>query len=115
MIREGLRSMIDSWEEMEVVGEAMDGEEAVAMALARKPDVILMDVKMPRLNGVEATRGIKKVLPEVVVLGLSTHSDREIAGTMVAAGARAFLEKDIDARELREIIHQSVGGFGAPQ
>ncbi|MFP4581664.1 MAG: PAS domain S-box protein [Candidatus Sumerlaeia bacterium] len=106
MIREGLRSMIEVWDEVNVCGEAMDGEEAVALCLAHRPDVILMDVKMPRMNGVEATRIIKKQCPDTVILGLSTHTEREIANTMVAAGAYDFLEKDIDAEELREIINR---------
>jgi DNA-binding NarL/FixJ family response regulator len=86
------------------VGEAADGEEAVALAAALKPDVILMDVNMPRMDGVEASRRIKRDLPSTVVIGLSMHGGEHHEHAMRESGAAAYLTKDSAAERLIETI-----------
>lgn len=93
IMRQGLRSMIEAEQGYEVVAEAVDGEMAVELATTLRPDVILMDINMPRLNGVEATRRIKQTLPEVSVIGLSMHEDPKLEQLMYEAGASAYLSK----------------------
>ena len=78
---------------MKLVGEAGDGEEAVALALEGHPDVVLMDVTMPRLDGLEATRRITAAMPDVRVIGLSMHEEEDMARALREAGAAAYLSK----------------------
>jgi len=80
--------------DLEVVGEASDGQEAVELALLTRPDVVLMDVSMPHCNGVEATRGMRAELPDVRVVGLSMYAGEAMAALMIEAGAAAYLPKD---------------------
>lgn len=100
MMREGLRALLEKHPEMEVVGEAEDGREAVALAAEHKPDVVIMDVSMPGLNGIEATRQILRDQPKAKVLGLSVHADRRYALTMLEAGAVGYLIKNSASEEL---------------
>jgi CheY-like chemotaxis protein len=93
VIRRGLADVLRERAEIEVVGEASDGEEAVTMALETQPDVILMDVSMPKLNGAEATRRIKSQLPRTRVIGLSMHEEPAVAAAMRDAGAERYLWK----------------------
>jgi signal transduction histidine kinase/CheY-like chemotaxis protein len=93
MVREGLRSIIEGHGDLEVLGEASDGCMAVEMARALRPDVVLMDVNMPRMNGVEATRLITAEFPEIRIIGLSMHEDEKIARDMQEAGASDYLSK----------------------
>ena len=92
-MREGLRGIIEEQPDMTVVAEASDGCMAVNIAHAIRPDVIVMDVNMPKMNGLEATRKIKAELPHVRVIGLSLCNDHKIAGAMRQAGAEAYLSK----------------------
>jgi DNA-binding NarL/FixJ family response regulator len=92
-MREGLRGIIEEQSDMTVVAEASDGCMAVDIAHAIRPDVIVMDVNMPNMNGLEATRKIKAELPHVRVIGLSLYNDHKIAGAMRQAGAEAYLSK----------------------
>ena len=78
LFREGLRSLIEKNENMEVVGEAVDGRSAVRLVQEHIPDLVIMDVKMPGLNGIEATRQIKKDFPEVKVLALSMYQEKQL-------------------------------------
>ncbi|MCE5268931.1 MAG: response regulator [Planctomycetaceae bacterium] len=94
ILRKGLGEVLNEKPGIEVVGEAGDGEEAVEQALRLRPDVVLMDITMPRLNGIEATRRITTELPDVRVVGLSMHEGDDMANAMREAGAVAYLRKD---------------------
>jgi PAS domain S-box-containing protein len=93
IMRQGLRSMIESEKDCEVVAEAVDGEMAVELAGSLRPDVVLMDINMPRLNGIEATRRITQTRPEIAVVGLSMHEDPKLEQMMYEVGAAAYLSK----------------------
>ena len=104
IFREALRSLIDGLEDMEIVGEAQDGREAVRLAEHLKPQVVLMDIVMPRLNGIEATRQIVTRIPSVKVLVLSMLTHRRKVIEALRAGASGYLLKDCDAKEVCEAI-----------
>lgn len=108
IVREGLRSLLSKNEDMEVVGEAADGRAAVAMAQEMSPDVVVMDVGMPGLNGVEATRQIAAKEPEAKVVALSMHSDRRFMGEMLKAGAKGYLLKEAAFEELATAIRSVI-------
>lgn len=104
LVRQGLVGLLREHGEIEVVGEAADGQEAVAVALETRPDVVLMDITMPRLNGVEATRHITAALPQVRVIGLSMHDDADMGAAMRKAGAIGYLSKDVASDDLVSAI-----------
>ena len=108
IVREGLKSLLNSHEDMEVVGEARDGRSAVQMAKDLAPDVVIMDVGMPHLNGIEATRQITAREPEAKVVALSMHADRRFMGEMLKAGAKGYLLKDGAFEELATAIRSVV-------
>jgi len=116
MMREGLRAMLDSLPDVEVIAEAEDGQQALELAHRLKPDMVVMDVAMPKLNGMEATRRIKADLPKIKILALSMHSDRQFVVGMLRAGASAYLLKDCAFRELATAIREVSAGksFLAP-
>lgn len=100
ILREGIRSLIEDEPDMEVVGEAEDGISVVKLADSLKPDVILMDLAMPLLNGLEATRQIRKNSPNAKVLILTMHENEEYIRQVLGAGAMGYILKDAAAREL---------------
>ena len=102
LLRAGLRALLDAEDDLEVVGEAGDGEEAVALALARRPDVVLMDIRMPALDGLEATRRIvaEPDLAGVKVVVLTTFEVDEYVFEALRAGAAGFLLKDSDPEDI---------------
>ncbi|MBI4788818.1 MAG: response regulator transcription factor [Chloroflexi bacterium] len=104
IVREGSRAVINAERDMEMVGEAADGEEAVQLALKLKPDVILMDLFMPRKNGIEAIREIKRANPQARILVLTSYSDEALVLSAIQAGALGYLLKDTSAAELPEAI-----------
>jgi two-component system, NarL family, response regulator NreC len=104
IVRDGLRALIAREDDMEVVAEAADGREAVDMACELKPDVVIMDVGMPELNGIEATREIIQALPGTKVLGLSMHSNKWFTARMFGAGAAGYVQKDCAFDELVKAI-----------
>src|SRR5204862_7305142 len=95
-------------EGMEVVGEAPDGIQAIAFAKGRRPDVIIMDITMPNLNGIDATREILKDHPDTGIIALSVHTDKHFVAIMLRAGARGYLRKDCASEELVEAVRTVV-------
>lgn len=112
LVRAGFRALLDSEEGIEVVGEAEDGEQAVALAVATRPDVVLMDIRMPRLDGLEATRRIvaDPALADTRVLVLTTFELDEYVFGALRAGASGFLLKDVDAVALIEAVRLTADG-----
>ena len=106
----GLRSLLEKQSDIEVVGEAENGRKAVQMAQEKRPDVVVMDVSMPDLNGIEATTQIKESVPESSVIALSMHSDKRFVMGMLRAGAAGYLLKDCASQELANAIVQVAGG-----
>lgn len=94
IVREGLRSLLEAQDDMQVVGEADNGRMALEMAAEHEPDVVVMDVAMPQLNGIEATRRLMNDQPDTKVVALSMHSDRRYVAEALKAGATAYLLKD---------------------
>ena len=109
IMREGLCALIEKQPDMMVAGEAEDGRAAVQLTRKIRPDVVIMDVTMPKLNGIEATRQIAAEVPESRVVALSIHSDRRFVSQMFKAGARGYLLKDCAFEELIRAI-QAVAG-----
>ncbi|HSF82846.1 MAG TPA: response regulator transcription factor [Anaerolineales bacterium] len=110
VVRDGLRGMLNSQPDFEIVGEATNGQEAVQMATANKPEVVLMDLRMPVMDGVTAIRQIKAQQPEIQVLVLTTYdSDADILPA-VEAGATGYLLKDSSREELFAAIRATAGG-----
>jgi two-component system response regulator NreC len=110
LMREGLKTLIAGESDLEVVGEAEDGRTAVSLALDLEPDLVIMDVAMPGLNGIEATRQILKQVPKVRIIALSMHSDRRFVGEMLKVGASGYLLKDGAFDELVRAIRAVLGG-----
>jgi two-component system, NarL family, response regulator NreC len=105
ILRDGIRALLDDEPDMVVVGEAEDGRTAVRLACQLKPDVVIMDIAMPLLNGLEATRQIKHDCPQVKVLILTMHENEEYIRQVLASGAMGYILKDAAARELLDAIH----------
>lgn len=110
--RTGLAALVSSVDDMAVVGEATDGDEAIALALELQPDVVLMDLNMPGRNGIEATRAIVSAAPHIAVLVLTMHEDDESIFAAVQAGARGYLVKGTRQAELMRAV-RSVAEGGA--
>ena len=110
IVREGLRRILQDEANIEVVGEAADGHQAVEKALKLVPDVVVMDISMSRLNGLEATRRIKKAVPQVRVLILSVHKSDEYIFPTLNAGASGYVVKDAASAELISAIHTAHRG-----
>jgi len=110
IVRDGLAMMLKLETDMEVVSTAEDGAMALDMVTRYKPDLVLMDLKMPVMNGVEATRQIKKHFPEVKVLVLTTYSDDEWVFDAIRAGASGYLLKDTAREELIKAIRGTING-----
>lgn len=107
-VRRTVRSLLEEYKTLQVIGEAVDGIDAVQLASALRPDVIVMDVHMPRLDGVEATRRIKATLPDASVIGFSVQQDQGEDGAMREAGSSAFVPKD-RAEDLPQVIQDITG------
>ncbi|MGJ9407058.1 response regulator [Nesterenkonia aurantiaca] len=110
VVRFGLRALIETLEGLEVAGEAADGESAVREAQILRPDVVLMDVRMPGLDGVEATRRIRAAAPETAVLMLTMYDDDATVFTAMQAGARGYLLKGAEQDEIDAAIRAVVTG-----
>jgi DNA-binding NarL/FixJ family response regulator len=110
VVRDGLVLLLGLLPGLEVVGSAGDGEEAVRLVEENRPDVVLMDLRMPRVDGVEATRRIKAAYPSVQIVVLTTYSDDESVFAALQAGARGYLTKDAGADEIARAIDAVRGG-----
>ncbi|MBT0665697.1 response regulator transcription factor [Geobacter pelophilus] len=110
IFREGLRALIEKVDATAVVGEAGDGAEAVRLAGQLKPDMVIMDLTMPVMNGIDATREIKKQLPATKILALSMESDRFFVVEVLKAGATGYLLKDTAFAELSDAITTVAAG-----
>ncbi|TCC48878.1 response regulator transcription factor [Kribbella capetownensis] len=106
VVREGLALVLGLLPDVEVVGTASGGEEAVRMVGELKPDVVLMDLRMPRCDGVEATRRLRDLHPEVKVIALTTYADDESVLAALRAGARGYLTKDARSAQIHEALHR---------
>lgn len=114
MVRQGLRSILDSYKDITIVGEAGNGVEAVHLAGVLKPHVVVMDLNMPTMDGIEATRRIKRSTPSIVVIGLSVRNDREAEEAMMQAGASGYLTKESAAEQLHQAICELLEGSTLP-
>lgn len=110
MVREGLRMMLKLEADMEVVGEAPDGRRALAMAVRLRPDVVVMDIAMPGLNGLEATRQLLKQLPETKIIILTAHCDDAYVKSAADSGAVGFLLKQDTAHDVCRAIREASNG-----
>src|SRR5918999_1995308 len=104
IVRSGLRMLLENQDDIEVIGEAADGAEARRMAISERPDLAILDVKMPKLTGLQATREIREQAPEVAVLILSMHDDERYLFEALKAGASGYvLKRQADAELLQPI------------
>jgi len=110
IVRDGLRVLIERCQDMQVIAEAEDGRKALQLARKHKPDVVVMDISMPGLNGIDATRQILEEVPGVKVIALSMHSDKQFVDGMLRAGAVGYLLKDCAADELIQCIRTTLSG-----
>ena len=110
VVREGLAMLLGLLPDVEVVGTAADGEEALSLADELRPDVILMDLRMPRMDGVEATRRLRASHPEIKVVVLTTYADDHSVLEALRAGALGYLTKDAGADEIRQALQRVASG-----
>lgn len=110
IVRDGLRTLLDGEPQLMVAGEASNGRDAVKLAKELKPDIVIMDISMPELNGIEAVRQIYKQHPSIKIIALSMHTDRRLIAEMLQAGASAFLLKECAFNELNLAISAVLRG-----
>ncbi len=110
ILREGLRALLSLQEDLDVVGEAEDGREAIRRVEELKPDLILMDLSMPKMNGVEAIREIRRRVPETKILALTVHKAEEFVLEVLQAGADGYIPKDASSNELMMAIKSVLMG-----
>jgi len=110
LLREGLAKILSLDEKLEIIAEASRGEEAVTLARKLRPDVILMDINMPGVNGIEATKIIKKEMPQIGIIALTIHDDEEYIFELVRAGASGYVLKDIQPERLIAAIKDVADG-----
>ncbi len=113
VFRDGLKAVINHQTDLEVVGEAEDGEKAIALTRELLPDIILMDVKMPVMDGAEATSRILAEMPGMKILALSIYDDEGFMAGMMSAGALGYILKGCDSTELSDIIRRTAGSRSA--
>jgi DNA-binding NarL/FixJ family response regulator len=110
VVREGLKRLVESQTDMEVIGEAQDGREAIQKAVELRPDIMVIDVSMPELNGAQATRQLKQSFPKLAVLALTVHEDKSYLRELLEAGASGYVLKRTAADELIHAIRAVAAG-----
>ncbi len=110
VVRKGIVLILDDVADMSVVGEADSGEMAIERFCELRPEIVLMDIKMTGMGGIETTRAIRNIDPSARVIGLSTFADPDVASALLDAGGRAYLLKDISASDLTNAIRRVYGG-----
>lgn len=108
--RKGLCSVLSAEPDMEIIAETGDGQNTIDKAITMKPDIVIMDISMPEVDGIEATRKILSSCPDVIVLGLSIYTNRHYVLEMLKAGAKGYLPKDCDEEEVIKAIHYVLTG-----
>lgn len=112
MVRDGLKAFLSFYDDLEVVAEAKDGEQAVALCTQVEPDVILMDIVMPGMDGASATQQILQKSPQVQVIALTSFIEEELVQGAMQAGAIGYLLKDVNANQLAQAIRAAYRGYG---
>ncbi len=110
VVRTGLRAYLESQSDFKVIAEACNGEEAIARTMEQCPNVIVMDISMPDMDGMEATRRLKAACPDCLILALTVHEDKESFMEMLAAGASGYITKQVGAEELVAAIRAVAAG-----
>ncbi|MDN5347432.1 MAG: hypothetical protein PWP65_996 [Clostridia bacterium] len=110
LIRKGLLLLMSQWEGIEVVGEAEDGEKALELALKLRPDIVLMDVNLPRLDGLKTTRRLKEAIPEIKIIILTLNDDLDTLRAAIDAGAEGYLLKTVEPQQLYFILQEVARG-----
>lgn len=110
VVRSGLADFLFAYDDLELVGEASSGEVAVSLCERVKPDVVLMDLVMPGINGAEATRAIRQACPDIQVIALTSYKDEDLVQNAIQAGAIGYLLKNVTADELAEAIRNAKAG-----
>lgn len=110
LFREGISTLLNSHENIEVIAQAQDGTEAIEKARQYKPDVVLIDIAMPVMNGIEATKKLKTIIPGIKIITVSMHSDRQYVKGALEAGADGYLLKNCTYRQLTDAIQSVVDG-----
>src|SRR3712207_992777 len=108
LVREGLRAVLGGEEDLEVVGEARDGHEALKMCRSLEPDLVLMDVRMPKSDGLEATRAIKEEMPKVSVVMVTMHENPDYLLEAIRAGAAGYILKDAEGERLVGAVRRTL-------
>jgi NarL family two-component system response regulator LiaR len=110
VVRSGLKTVLAVYDDMQLVGEAADGEEALRLCERLQPDVVLMDLVMPKIDGVAATRAIKERWPQIQVIALTSFKEKEYVEGAIKAGASGYLLKNVSAEELVNAIRKAAAG-----
>ncbi len=110
LVREGICKLLELDDKITVIGEAIDGEDAVNKTRKLQPNLILMDLNMPKLSGIQAAEQIKTIYPEIKVIILTIHDDEEYVFEVLKAGAEGYLQKDVSAEELRSALQMVSNG-----
>lgn len=110
IIRKGFKALLGDFPDVEIAGEAADGLEAVRLAMEIEPRVVLMDLSMPRMEGVEAIARIKRLRPDIGVIALTAHAEASLALRALSAGADGYLLKSVPAHELALAVRRVAGG-----